>query len=137
MMKSDNRYAVSFKPTSIEVNHIGRKLMRSKLLGHLAHLIFSVVCDTADPEAKGPEWWDWTTACQSRVFRYDLFWLSEEYKKIQVIVTRIDHVVRIVKLPEVESQRRAGMYEHAIPVAAQKERYGLVREPLCDPSRRV
>src|SRR6185369_3277076 len=80
------------------------------------------------PESKGPEGRHRTTAGQRGVFRENVFWLAEEDEEIEVLVARIDHVVRVVEFADVEGQRRARVYKHAVPVTAQKEWDGLVHE---------
>src|SRR5690349_2540694 len=108
------------------MDHISRNLVRAELLGYVAHLVFRVVSDAAHPEPKGPERRYRTAARQRRVLGKNVFWLAEKDEQIEVLVARIDHVVRVVAFAEVESQRRARMHKHSVTVAAEKERYRLV-----------
>src|SRR5687767_10943427 len=102
--------------------------MRSQLLRNLTHLVFRVVSNSAHPKAKGPKRRNGAATCQSSVFRQNVFRLTQKHKDIQVLVSRIDHIVGVEVFAKIERQRRSRMHKHPITVVTQKKWYRLVHE---------
>ncbi len=77
---------ISFEPTGVEMDHVRGNVVRSQLLGHVAHLVFGVVSDPAHPEPERPERRHRTATRQRCVLRQNVFRFAEEDEEVEVLV---------------------------------------------------
>jgi hypothetical protein len=79
----------------------------------------------AHPEPEGPKWRERGTSRERGVFGEDLLRGAEE-EQVELVVAHIDYRRPVVRAPQVERERRAGMHEDAVATIAHKKRNGLV-----------
>src|SRR5690606_10023976 len=120
---------VDLEPAGVDVDHVGGDLLAPKPLGDRSHLLLGLVGDATHPEPEGPEGRHRAAAGQRRVLRQDVAGLAQEDEEVECLVAGVDDRGLVEVVPEVEGDRRTGVGEDAVAVAAQEERDRLVHPP--------
>ena len=117
---------VGLEPAGVQMDHVARDEIAPQLGRHVPHLRLRLVRDPAHPQPEGPERRDRAASGERRVLAQHVLRLAQEDEEIEDLVARINHGVLIKIMAEIERDRRARVHEHAVPVAAQEKRDGLV-----------
>jgi hypothetical protein len=110
--------------------------MLPELCSHVPDLVLGLVSDAAHPETERPQRGHRAASGQRRVFGQDLPGAADEHEQVEVLVACVHDARLIEGVAEVEGDRCAGMDEHAVAGAAQKEGDWLVH-PGCLRAHRV